>query len=367
MTFYRHFCERRDFHTAVITNATSVVQQHYPFLILPNSTIFDRLARTRFSRWVHGVHLRFGGRGVSPEVDTFVRDFRPDAIFTVAGAWSPIARLAERVATRFQLPLIGSFNDWWYYNQIYHPFFGNSLAKQFLDFYQRCDLAICTSEGMQDALGSHRNSIILYPTGAEHQPSCSFKPPSGRSLTIGFGGNLGDWYGQMLESIVVEVENRMPGHFQFQLFGSRPSWSRIFGTKVVRDGVFHGQVDFETLTSAMRNCDILLLPMGFDPAVRQIESTSFKTKFLDYLTFEKPILVWGPEYCSAVRTAREFDSAEVYTREDPAGAANVLMNLKANPARQSLLVANARLMYADRFNPDKLHSQLVSRIKGLLS
>src|SRR5690606_28103920 len=97
-----------------------------------------------------------------------------------------------------------------------------------------------------------------------------------------------------------------------------------------------------------------------------IESTSFKTKFLDYLTFEKPILVWGPEYCSAVRTAREFDSAEVCVSERAADAANKLCALKSNPDRQSRLVANARAMYLDRFHPDRLHQRLVEKIGGLL-
>lgn len=366
MTFFRHFCERPDFQTAVITADASVIDQPYPSLVVSRSALVDRIARTRLSRWVHGLELRLGGRVIPDVVDAFVRKFQPDAIFTVAGAWSSLARLAERVATKNGIPLIGSFNDWWYYNQIYHPFFGRSLTKQFLDFYQRCDLAICTSEGMQEALGSHRNSAVIYPTGAEFLPTDSFVPPGNRALTIGFGGNLGDWYGPMIESLFNEIESRVPGHFQFQLFGSRPSWSTGFDDRVKREQIFHGQVDFESLTNAMRRCDILLLPMGFHPSIRQIETTSFKTKFLDYLAFEKPIVVWGPEYCSAVRTAREFDSAEVCDVENPREMVKILNSLRENPARQSKIVANAKAMYLDRFHPDRLHGELVSRIRVLL-
>ena len=367
MTFYRHFCEREDFQAGVITHEPAAAEQSYPSLILPSLPVFDRLTRTRGSRWVHGFDHLFGGRRVPPHVDRFVRSFQPDAIFTVAGAWSSMARLAETVATRFQLPLIGSFNDWWYYNQIYHPVLHSALSRQFLDFYQRCDLAICTSDGIQDAFESHRNSMVLYPTGASGLGHGAFASPSGRPLTVGFGGNLGDWYGGMIESLVRFVEERLPGEFQFRLFGSRPSWSNEFDEHVKQNGTFWGQVDFDTLSGAMRDCDILLLPMGFDAAIREIESTSFKTKFLDYLTFEKPIVVWGPEYCSAVRTAREFDSAEVCLSENPSNMANVLVQLKSDPDRQARLVINSGLMYHDRFHPDRLHSQLVERIKGLIS
>jgi glycosyltransferase involved in cell wall biosynthesis len=366
MTFFRHFCRRDDFEIAVVGTDSAIAEQEYPSLQLSPSALFSRLSRTRLSPWVHGLEHRLGRYVIPAAVNAFVRKFQPDAIFTVAGAWSSLARLAERVATKNGIPLIGSFNDWWNYNQIYHPFLERSLAQQFLNFYRRCDLAICTSEGMQDALGSHRNSVVIYPTGAEFVPTNSFSPPGNRPLTIGFGGNLGDWYGPMIEGLVVETERRVPGQFQFQLFGSRPSWSASFDERVKREGIFHGQVDFETLTSAMRQCDILLLPMGFDSAIRQIESTSFKTKFLDYLAFEKPIVVWGPEYCSAVRTAGEFDSAEVCDDVNPDVALKVLQRLKEEPVRQATLVANARVMYLDRFHPDRLHQELVSRIKALL-
>ncbi len=366
MTFYRHFCEQVDFEPAVVTIQPEVVALHYKSLVLKSSRIVERLARTRLSGWIHGLRHRLGGRRIPREVHRFVDQVQPQAVFTVAGAWSWQARLAERVATSYQLPLVGSFNDWWNYNQIYHPSFEKTLASQFQRFYQRCDLAICTCEGMQEALGPHRNSLVLYPTGAEFRPTGQFTPVSDGPFCVGFGGNLGDWYGQMIEALVCATEAFCQSNIKFQIYGSRPSWSQEFGARMTASGFYHGQVDFPALTQAMKNCQVLLLPMGFDPAIRQIESTSFKTKFLDYLTFEKPILVWGPDYCSAVRTAREFDSAEVCTNPDPAAAAALLQRLKSDPDRQRQLVANALAMYEDRFHPERLHNQLVSRIKGLL-
>lgn len=366
MTFYRHFCERPDFEVAVISDDAAIHEQKYSSLQVGSSPQWERLARTRFSEWVHGYRHRFGGRSVAPAVQKFVDAFQPDAIFTVAGAWSWMARLAERVASRNKLPLVGSFNDWWNYNQIYPTRLHQSLERQFFDFYQRCDLAICTSEGMEDALGKHGNSVVLYPTGAGFEPSANFDPPPASAmLRVGFGGNLGDWYGRMVQGLVEASSGKSDEAFSFEIYGSRPSWSEEFDRTARQQQIFHGQVDFKTLTERMRQCDVLLLPMGFDPESQQIESTSFKTKFLDYLTFEKPIFVWGPDYCSAVRTAREFDSAEVCTDSSPEAAASILLQLRANPDRQAQLVSNARAMYNDRFHPDRLHRELVTRITGL--
>ncbi|MEI9864581.1 MAG: hypothetical protein WDN00_08515 [Limisphaerales bacterium] len=73
---------------------------------------------------------------------------------------------------------------------------------------------------------------------------------------------------------------------------------------------------------------------GFEAECAQVERTSFKTKFLDYLSNQKPILVWGPEYCSAVRVAREFDSAEVCVEPDAAAFLEKILLLKNDPERR---------------------------------
>ena len=107
--------------------------------------------------------------------------------------------------------------------------------------------------------------------------------------------------------------------------------------------------------------------MGFEAEAALIERTSFKTKFLDYLTFGKPIFVWGPESCSAVRVAREFDSADVCTSSSEREAVAGLTSLARNPERQFTLVQKARAMYEDRFHPDKIHTGLVEKIRSLVN
>ena len=106
--------------------------------------------------------------------------------------------------------------------------------------------------------------------------------------------------------------------------------------------------------------------MGFGNECAQIERTSFKTKFLDYLTFQKPIIVWGPEYSSAVRAAREFDAAECYTSPNAAGCITTLQNIARNSERQKQLVANARRMYQSRFEPSRIHAVLLRECEKLV-
>ncbi len=130
--------------------------------------------------------------------------------------------------------------------------------------------------------------------------------------------------------------------------------------------MYRGQVSFDQLKAHAQDADLLLLPMGFGDECAQIERTSFKTKFLDYLTFQKPIVIWGPEYCSAVRIAREFDAAECYTSPDAAGCIATLENVAHSSERQKQLVANAHRMYQNRFEPSRIHAVLLSECEKLV-
>lgn len=368
MAFYRHFCEREDFKVQVVTDNPQILQYSVPYdyLLIHHSKIWTRLARTRFYKVAHSWSHLFEGNFVPNEVVDQAKSFQPDVILTVAGSWSWTAKMAGQLAKQLNLPLAGSFNDWWYYNLIRHPLADPLIEQEFRSFYQQCDLALCTCEGMQEALGAHRNSVVLYPTGAPLAQDSVAGPlthNAQKPFTVAFAGNLGEWYGQMLEALVKAAYN---SPIKFKIFGSNASWSQEFNYQVLEAGIYGGQVSFEHLRDEMREVDALLLLMGFEESCAQIERTSFKTKFLDYLSFQKPILLWGPEYCSAVRIAQEFGSAEACISPDPQEFLSVILKVANDPQRQQQLVKQAYQMYCDRFHPDKVHQLLVSKIKELI-
>jgi hypothetical protein len=218
---------------------------------------------------------------------------------------------------------------------------------------------------MLKELGEHDNAIVLYPTGSlmEENAIVNGQIKHKTEFTVVFAGNLGEWYGRMLEKLVRSAEGR---NIRIKIFGGNASWSKEFETYARETNIYRGQVPFDQLKKEVGDVDGLLLLMGFDPSVAQIEKTSFKTKFLDYLIFHKPILLWGPEYCSAVQIAREFDSAEICTSEDEKSFLNAIETLSKNPGRQETLVANSAKMYHERFHPDRIHEKLVSSIRRLI-
>jgi hypothetical protein len=370
MSFYRHFAERNDFDVFVGTDSAEV--QHYdvpyPFLRFGAPRLLKRMQRTRFYRWASLYQHLVAGCFVPDEVWQAARAFQPDLVFTIAGSWNWTARLAQRIARRLRVPLVASFNDWFDFGLVMPPYFRRSIERAFRKIYRDCDLAFCTSEGMLEALGPHPNAHILYPIGSnmpetrhEFVPFSNSENPA----TVFFAGSLSAWYGPMLEQL---VRANSDSQLRFKIFGSHThaNWSRDFDIAARATGMFRGQVPFDQLRTHARQADLLLLPMGFGDDCAQIERTSFKTKFLDYLTFQKPIVVWGPEYCSAIRFAREFDAAEYYTSSDPAGCIATLQNLARCAERQKQLVANARRMYQSRFEPSQIHAVLLRECEKLV-
>jgi len=368
MSFYRHFVERSDFEVFVATDSMEVQEYEVPyrFLRFDAPKWLERVVHTRLYRWFWHYKQLIAGYFVPDEVWQAARAFQPDFIFTIAGSWNWTARMAQRVAGRLRVPLVASFNDWFDFGVMMHPSFRSSIERAFRRFYRDCDLAFCTSEGMLEALGPHPNAHVLYPTGSSMLDNKrEFIPftDAGRPATVLFAGSLSAWYGPMLEQL---VQRNSDSRLRFEIFGSNASWSREFDIAARADGVYKEQVSFDRLRMYAQEADLLLLPMGFGDECAQIERTSFKTKFLDYLTFQKPIVIWGPEYCSAVRAAREFDAAECYTSPDAAGCIATLRNVAHNAERQKQLVTNAHRMYHSRFEPSQIHAVLLRECEKLV-
>jgi hypothetical protein len=368
MTFFRHFIDRKDFTTLVVTSAQHVKDYDlsYEPIYLEQPAWLKRLSKTRLLPWVYGYQCLHGGYLLPKAVIQAIEQFQPDAVFTVGGNWDWTALAAQRIAKRLHVPLLVSFNDWFNYGWFpAHESFHARIEARFRRCYQEADLALCTSEGMRDALGAHANVHVLYPTGALMPTTtdgyCPMAMDTSASFTVFFGGSLGDWYGPMIEALVVYCREYYPD-IRFQIFGGGASWSSSFDTWAKQSKIFGGQLSFQQLVRAASQADLLLLPMGFDKASAQIERTSFKTKFLDYLSFRRPILVWGPDYCSAVRIAREFDSANCVTDIRAEVCGEAIYRLALDFERRSQLIENAEKMYGDRFHPDKIHAGLVSKI-----
>ncbi len=247
MAFHRHFVERKDFELFVATDDKRVLEYNppYPVLIFQEPAWLERMSRTRLSPWIHSYKQVFAGNFIPAEVLEAAEKFKPDLIFTIGGSWNWTAQMSQKLARKLAVPLVASFNDWFDFGTINHPALLGRVEKKFRAFYQESDLAFCTSEGMRDELGPHRNAHILYPIGANAQPTTQKAAGAANGkFVIAFAGNLGNWYGKMLEQLITASLNAK-APIEFRIFGSNASWSADFDKLAKAKGIFLGHRAFD--------------------------------------------------------------------------------------------------------------------------
>jgi hypothetical protein len=220
-------------------------------------------------------------------------------------AHSELWKLAAKAACARKLPLVSLFHDWWPDFVDAHEWLKPRLDEQFRALHQSSTSSLCICPGMLASLGKHPNAQILYPM-PYRQPICNNDEvdfdPNHRELKIIYLGNLGD-YGHMLQQ-GLDVTKNHP-RIRLEVRGSNPRWPSVFKQEMQIRGLWHDFAPREQLDQWVSSADALLVAMSFDPCVRRRMETSFPSKLVDYIQMCKPIVIWGPEYCSAIRWARQ--------------------------------------------------------------
>src|SRR5256886_11869914 len=103
--------------------------------------------------------------------------------------------------------------------------------------------------------------------------------------------------------------------------------------------------------------------MSFEKEHELFMRTSFTTKFLDYVAFGKPVILWGPEYCTPVRVAREHGGAAVVTTDEFGAVGSLCRGIAADAALNEKLSKEAVRLRQTLFNPDSLQEDFVGQIE----
>ena len=115
----------------------------------------------------------------------------------------------------------------------------------------------------------------------------------------------------------------------------------------------------------LAGADALLVVMSFEREHELFMRTSFTTKFLDYAAFAKPVILWGPDYCTPSRLAKREEAALVVDTESPASVIAAAKKLITEPAEVDRLYAASRRLNLTVFNPDRLQGIFVGEIEKL--
>ena len=323
--------------------------------------IAGRLGKTRLHRFVEDFWVLWGGRWIDPELPRTISHPERSIVLTVAHGDGFMA--AQRFAKRHRLPLVSIFHDWWPDIAEAHPPFRSLLESKFKALAHESSVAFCVCEGMREALGSVPNAVILPPISAD-MPNIEPAPrDAANPFKIIYSGNLSD-YGPMLGD-ALEESLKHP-EILLQVRGSNPAWSEECKAKMRANGRWLDFAPRAELDAWLASADAFLVPMVFDPKVRRRMETSFPSKLVEFAQFGKPIVVWGPESCSAIRWASDGDKALCITDPDPCEAIRCLRSLQSDRSLNSIYAEKIRQAADEEFNPKRIQQAFRSLLAGTL-
>lgn len=363
IVMHRHLIERSPFELHVASHADFaddlLIHTH---LTLPR--FLQRLRKSRFgprfSRLVHDLENHLWPLAVDQRLQQAIDDFRPDVILTLAE--TGLCHMAARAAERNGIPLAGLFLDWFPIMPPHsgHRVFQGSLGRRYRQLYQKCALAICTSDGMKEVLGPHPNAHVVYPMPGRHQIPAEITPPHTGRFRLVYVGAAQGFYGRMLRKLLDAIRDR--DDLELIIVGPSGDWPEEELKRAREDGCCLGFMPPEEAAKVLSGADALLVVMSFEQDQELFMRTSFTTKFLDYAAFHKPIILWGPDYCTPMRVARREIAALTIDVPDPAAVVDALDSLSQTPAERERLSLASKHLNETLFNPDRLQDIFVTQI-----
>ena len=367
IVMYRHFIDRSPFELHVASNADFAeglvihTQLRLPYPV-------HRLRKSRFgpglTAWISDYENFIWPLTANDALDEAVEKFQPEVILTLAECG--LCHIARKAAQRHRIPLAGLFLDWF---PVMKGHYGHKstqriLSQRYRELYAACDLAFCTSDGMQEMLGPHPNSHVIYPMPGRHRVPEKSWPPSNGKFRLVYVGAVENFYGRMLCSLIEKIETTN----DLEIFVVGPNdWPAESLQHAKAKGICLGFKPAEEAAKVVAGADALLVVMSFEKEHELCMRTSFRTKFLDYVAFGKPVILWGPEYCTPVRVARKHGGAAVVSSSDADAVIALSRQIAADSALSEKLSNEALQLHQTLFNPDRLQDIFVQKITELIN
>lgn len=313
--------------------------------------IAGRLGRSRLHRFIEDFWVAWGGRWLDSELpETIVAPGRT-IVVTVAHGDGFMA--AQRYARRHRLPLLVFFQDWWPDMADVHRPFHRLLERKFRSLYMHANAALCVCPGMQQALGENPRAQDLYPIPAAGTILTKPDSGAGKPMRILYSGNLSD-YGPMLgEAMDASLEHP---EILLQVRGNNPAWSDERKAKMRANGRWLDFAPRAELDAWLASADAFLIPMVFDTGVRLRMETSFPSKLSEFAKFGKPLVVWGPDYCSAIEWGRQRSNALCVTNSDPECLLLEIQQLRDSRESTAKLAEAAIVSAGAEFSSERIHA-----------
>jgi glycosyltransferase involved in cell wall biosynthesis len=364
---HRQLVERSPFELHIASNADFANDALvHTSLRLPY--FVDRMRKSRFgprlASWITDYENFVWPLSTNTALEAAVESFKPHVVLTLAECG--FSHVGRKTAQRHSLPLVGLFLDWF---PVMKGHYGHAstqriLSRRFRELYAACNLAFCISEGMREVLGPHPNSHVIYPMPGPHRVPERLWPRTTRKFRLVYVGSVQNSYGRMLCSLIQKIEAAKD--LEIVVVGPNADWPQQILERAKANGTYLGFKAPDEAAGVIASADALLVVMSFEREHELFTRTSFTTKFVDYVGFGKPVILWAPDYCAPVRVAREKGGAIIVNDHNPGSVVSVCHRIAEDAAWRKQLSDEAARLHKTLFNPERLQAIFVDEIVKLV-
>jgi glycosyl transferase family 1 len=205
---------------------------------------------------------------------------------------------------------------------------------------------------------------VMYPMPGTHRVPEKPSPDSTGKFRLVYVGSVQNFYGRMLCSLIQKIEAIKD--LEIVVVGPNADWPQQILERAKGNGIYLGLKSPDEAAGVIASADALLVVMSFEGEHELFMRTSFTTKFVDYVTFEKPVILWAPDYCTPVRVVRKNGGAAVVNEEDPEKVVSICRRIAEDAAWRKRLSVEAARLYENLFNPERLQAIFVDEIEKLI-
>jgi glycosyltransferase involved in cell wall biosynthesis len=216
------------------------------------------------------------------------------------------------------------------------PAFRKWLDARFASVYRQAHSRLCVSPAMSSDYEERygKPAEVIYPSRAPECPEFETPPArlerNDKPFTITFAGTINS--NGYIQALVALQDALKPVGGRLLIFGPlAPDVAQRVGLDDANTEI-GGLLGWTDLMARLRDeADALFVPMSFDVRDRANMEMAFPSKLADCTATGLPLLIYGPDYCSAVRWGRENPGvAEIV--EEQADLHNAIERLSQNPA-----------------------------------
>lgn len=246
--------------------------------------------------------------------------FDPECVFLSFSDDFFIPEIAMYVADRYQIPIISSIGDDYYFNYkftlnpLYHLYKLN-YRKTIRKVFEHEGSAIYIGDKIRDKYNSEFNleGETVYLTSSIQKRD--FRPINVNEPQICYFGNLHIGRNKSIVDIADEIR-KINEHYMIDVYSGETDISLTGMLEKHSNIRFHGTIPYTEVQKKTAECDILLVVEGFKKKDVDISRYSLSTKVADSLSAGVQVLAYGSLECGAIEYLKQVDCATVCTHKN---------------------------------------------------